>query len=283
MKKELKKWGARGAGIPVLLLALIFVFSPENVTAQEDCLFKIGYDIEPPYAYPGKDGKIIGIDADILRAVSKDIGCNIEFLERPWKRTLAEVKSGLLDATFGASYKDERAKFAHYSLPYRGQPHVIFEHTKKASEFTSLKDYLNGGKTLGVVLGWHYTNDIRKILDDPAYESKIEVAPDIDSLYRMHARGRVDGFLANPSQVAGTFGKETLNIKFNMIRADVDILHFLFSKNTVKASQAERMNKHMAERIKGGFFLEVCKKYEDQLVSWCKFLSTADKIAAMGY
>ena len=238
------------------------------------CNLVAGYTAEPPYHYPDNDGKIIGIDADILRGVLNDIGCSITFEILPWKRTLSQIKGGRTDTTMGASFKNERAKFAYYSIPYRGQPHVIV--IKKSANVVagSLKEFLENGHSLGVVLGWHYTNDIRALLDAPEYRSQIFVAPKFELLLKMDAARRFSGFLTNPSVLAGFIGGERLKAEYNMVRADVDILHFLFSKKSVSAETAHKYNSRLKERLDTGFFFEICKKYESQLVSGCTYLST---------
>jgi polar amino acid transport system substrate-binding protein len=244
--------------------------------AQEGCRIVAGYEQDPPYHYQDEQGKVIGIDADILRIVLNDVGCQLVFAISPWKRTLSGVRTGKLDTAPGASFKDERAKWAHYSIPYRGQPHVVFENRLPGTNATSLSGYLRDGHTVGVVLGWHYTDKIRKLIDDPAYRPLVEVAPDFETVIRMHGRGRFEGFLANPSSVANTMGKQRLNETYRMINADIDILHFLFSKVTVDADLVSQFNERLAERFENGFFFDACKEYEHLLISSCDLLSTND-------
>jgi polar amino acid transport system substrate-binding protein len=272
-----RRWIFGGAQVAVCLFFALAVFNVRAGSAQEDCQLFAGYGPEPPYHYPDEQGKIIGIDADILRIVLEDIGCRLTFDEHPWKRTLRDISTGKLDVTMGASYTGERAKFAHYSVPYRGQPHVVFENRKSASKTATLADFLNAGHSLGVVLGWHYTDEIRKLIDDPAYGSLVHVAPTFDSLLSMHDRGRFEGFLANPSVVAGEIGIQALREKYRMTKADVDILHFLFSRATVEAGLVARFNQRLAQRIEDGFFFDVCGKYEHTLISSCALLSTTDR------
>ena len=238
------------------------------------CSLVAGYTAEPPYHYPNDDGKIIGIDADILRIVLGDIGCEISFEILPWKRTLAQIKGGQTDTTMGASFKDERAKFAHYSGPYRGQPHVIAIKKSVNVVAASLKDFLENGHRLGVVLGWHYTDEIRGLLNAPRFGSQIVIAPRFENLVKMHDAERFLGFLTNPSVLAGQIGSEELKRDYHMIYADTDTLHFLFSKKSVGADFAQRFNKRLEEKLSSGFFFDICRKYETQLVSGCSYLSS---------
>jgi len=268
----------RFRGCSILLPALLagLCWSTQTVSAQENCRLVAGFEPELPYHFLSEQGNIIGIDADILRLTLVDLGCELAFQVTPWKRTLVQVKNGDLDIAIGASFKDERAKFAHYSVPYRGQPHVVFENKSQGSGASTLAEYLKSGRSLGVVLGWHYTNKIRALLDDPVYKPQIEIAPKFELAVKMHDANRFDGFLGNPSNLAATIGKQALYGKYRMIKADVDILHYLFSRKSVDADLAKRFNQRLTEKIAQGFFFDVCKKYENMLISSCEFLSTID-------
>jgi len=263
-------------GIRTALAGVLLTVVPGFGNAA--CDLVAGYTAEPPYHYPNEDGKIIGIDADILRIVLSDIGCDIRFEILPWKRTLAQIKGGQTDTTMGASFKDERAKFAHYSGPYRGQPHVIAIKKSANVVAASLKEFLEDGNRLGVVLGWHYTDEIRALLDAPRYGSQIVLAPRFENLVKMHNADRFLGFLTNPSVLAGLIGREKLKRDYHMIFADTDTLHFLFSKKSVSEDIAQRFNKRLEENLRSGFFFDICRKYENQLVSGCSYLSVPDSV-----
>ena len=258
--------------IRTVLIGLAFVTG--GTSAAYACKLVAGYGEEAPYHYTGPEGKIIGIDADFLRLVANEAGCQLEFQELPWKRTLHLVRKGGVDLTMGASFKPERAEFAHYSVPYRGQPHVVFEKKSNPSGTTDLRTFLQTKRRLGIVLGWHYTNEIQKLLKNSSVKDQIMTAPNFDSIMAMSKFNRFDGFLANPSQVAGAIGKDRLAAEYNMIKADVDVLHFIFSKHRVKQEFVDDFNKRAADHIRRGTFMKICRKYEEKLIASCSFLST---------
>jgi len=256
-------------GIQFALMASLLFTGNGNAA----CRIVAGFGPGAPYNYPDKEGKNIGIDADILRISLAEVGCDIEYRPLPWKRVLAQIEAGTLDATMSASYKDERAKFAHYSVPYRGNPHVIIMDKSATVSATSLLEYLENGHSLGVVLGWHYTNKIRALLETPRFKKQIIIMPKFINIIKMQKKKRILGFLANPSMLAGIVGKERIEQDYRMIRADIDILHFLFSRKSVSTEIAQKFNRNLEERMNSGFFFDVCNKYKDQLLSNCEFLS----------
>ena len=59
-----------------------------------------------------------GFAVEVLQSVVKEMGCSLDFRERPWKRQLQELQSGEADIAMEAYYNDERAKYAYFSESY---------------------------------------------------------------------------------------------------------------------------------------------------------------------
>ncbi len=67
----------------------------------------------PPYTFV-KDKQIQSIDSDIITEAFKSLEYTLNIVPKPWKRCLKELEYGEVDAVFPASYKGNRAVFAHY-------------------------------------------------------------------------------------------------------------------------------------------------------------------------
>ncbi|MDP7624699.1 MAG: hypothetical protein QF493_07055 [Rhodospirillales bacterium] len=44
----------------------------------------------------------------------------------------------------------------------------------------TLKVFLDAGHKLGILIGWHYTDQLRLLLDDPKYQTNIVAVPKFD-------------------------------------------------------------------------------------------------------
>ncbi len=258
-----------GKFLTVLLLSILA--QPQDVAATEKCHFKVGYESDP-FQYPDTTGRMTGLDVDILRTALADTGCTVGFTVRPWSRTLLEVKNGKLDIAMGASLKSERTGFAHYTHSYRGHPHTVIVLNDTPLIATDLNEFLQNGNRLGVVLGWHYTNKIRAILDDQKYKKQILVVPRSELLPDILKYRRVEGVLGNPSEFAGHVGTEAFRSNYKLVRADVDLLHFIFSKKSVNKALFDRFNGHLEKRLQEGAFLKTCAQYQDNFITPCRFL-----------
>ena len=74
------------------------------------------------------DEKVTGTDIELIRKVFQDIGSELQLLSMPESRALNDLESGKVDLLFGASYTDERSKFAWFSKPYRYEANVVVVH-----------------------------------------------------------------------------------------------------------------------------------------------------------
>jgi len=237
-----------------------------------DCQLTAGIEQDPPFHFTQGQQEIIGIDAEILKLVGQQIGCTIHFVERPWVRTIAELKSGSLDIAIGASMKEERTHFAYYSPPYRGHPHVLFLKRDRSFSAASLESFLKQGQKLGIVRGWHYTNELRKLLDAPVYAKNIVVISRFELLLKMLDKQRLDGFLGNPSVAASVFGISNLEDRYTLVKADMDKLHFILSKKSVSKELSERFNNALTNLLEQGTFQSKCQKYRHHLKTNCSLL-----------
>ncbi len=82
-----------------------------------------------PYQYvEGGEGfkTLTGLDIQLVKAISKKAKYNSIYEEISWKTHLDEIKNGTRDFAAGATWTEERAKFAYYSIPYRREENALY-------------------------------------------------------------------------------------------------------------------------------------------------------------
>lgn len=62
-----------------------------------------------------------GLAVDLIRLSALKAGLKPVFKRMPWKRVLEELRTGNIDAAFGASYSAERAEYVQYPMGRDGQ------------------------------------------------------------------------------------------------------------------------------------------------------------------
>lgn len=85
------------------VLAAGGIFAAEIVLCHEHA------DVRPWRTIEGT-----GLHFDLINRAAKSAGLSVRYDALPWKRCLANLKSGLADGAFGASYLAERREFAVY-------------------------------------------------------------------------------------------------------------------------------------------------------------------------
>lgn len=116
------------------------------------------FDINAEYDAQGLPLKPSHIDLLMVKGILALTGCEHTFKKMPWARMTYSLEHGKIDATFAASYSDERAKISRISVPYRQEEIGM---VMRRSEISQLKirnfqDIISSGKTVGIRLGIWY-------------------------------------------------------------------------------------------------------------------------------
>lgn len=95
-----------------LLSAVFALLLSLNIFAAEGKSLKIAVDTTyPPMEFESVDGKIIGLDVDLAKAMAKAMGRTPEFVVMPWDGILAGLQSNRYDIIMSSmNITDERKK-----------------------------------------------------------------------------------------------------------------------------------------------------------------------------
>lgn len=103
-----------------------------------------------PMGFRQKNGKLVGYDVDLARAVFKQYGIKVDFQPIDWSMKETELRNGTIDLIWnGYSKTSARAKKVAFSIPYLQNQQVLV--TKKSDHINSFADMK--GKVLGVQNG----------------------------------------------------------------------------------------------------------------------------------
>ncbi|MCM1024279.1 MAG: basic amino acid ABC transporter substrate-binding protein [Prevotella sp.] len=103
----------------------------------------------PPYEYREGD-QIVGIDAEIAKAIADDMGLELVIEDMAFDSIIAAVQSGKADiGVAGMTVDEDRLKSVDFSDPYTTAAQVVI--VKDGSAVASPADL--AGKTVGVQLG----------------------------------------------------------------------------------------------------------------------------------
>ncbi len=139
--------------IIALILSILMVVSLAacGATSTEEELVMGTNASFPPYEYYDEDGEtIIGIDAEIAKAVADKLGMKLTIKDMEFDSLLTAVQSGAVDIVFaGLTVTDERKESVDFSMTYATGIQVII--VAEDSKIATVDDL--DGKTIGVQTG----------------------------------------------------------------------------------------------------------------------------------
>lgn len=145
--------------------------------------------IQPYMPYTAmKDGKLVGLDSDILAAVADKLGLKMEVNVTDFPGMLASVQSGRADITIGGiAWSDARQKVGLFTdPPYYSPPAMAVAGEADYPDVKSIE-----GKDLGTVTGYVWAKSIAQVPNATPH-----TYPSADSVFQDLASGRLDvGFL----------------------------------------------------------------------------------------
>ena len=247
--------------------AFLVVAYSSPVMASDVCdePLKIGY--EKFFPFEGKEnGEMVGINIDMQEKISKKIGCNIVWMESPWKRLLRSVKNGEIDIANTASINPEREKYANFSIPYLPYEAILFVGKGARNTADSLKSYLDDGHSLAIVREYDYGENTMSLLEKKEYEKQIKVTSSPELSVRIVAAGRVDATIGNRYTLSHTAQENGLRDKITATNTVVQSspIHVMFSKKSVPQKVIDAYNAAIEDLKEDGTIQAIVDKYTGQ-------------------
>lgn len=157
--------------VPALLLAACGGEETETKSSTTDSdkeVYTVGIDVTyPPFEFE-KDGKYVGIDVELIEAIAKDQGFEVELEAMDFKGIIPSLQAGQLDVAMGGmSITDERKNVVDFSEPYfdAGVSLIVSETTTDIETVEDLK-----GKRVAVKKGTVGANFATSIASEIGFE-----------------------------------------------------------------------------------------------------------------
>jgi len=143
----------------IFLLLALTACNQEADLAEKDAIIVATSADNPPYEYI-QDGKVVGLDIDVINAIGKELGRKIIVKNLDFPALLPSLSTKSVDLVIAAlTMSDERKMHIDFSDGYSST--IMAMMFKKSDNFKSLTDL--HGKVIGVQSGttWEaYANDL---------------------------------------------------------------------------------------------------------------------------
>lgn len=183
--------------IAALILLLLLSILPHGVLADDlqiDRLRFVTDDNFVPYAFI-ENGKIKGIDCDIVMEMGRRMGVAISIELVPWKQLLHVTRIGACDGSFSLFKTREREGYGIFAFPVPLHQSTYSVFTKFGEEFPFRGIWDLYGKRIAKNRGFSISDDF----DDAVKRKKLQVeeVESVENSIRMLMAGRIDGFVGN--------------------------------------------------------------------------------------
>ncbi|WP_413538067.1 amino acid ABC transporter substrate-binding protein [Enterococcus malodoratus] len=231
-------------------------------TIEKDKKVTIGLDDTfVPMGFKDEDGKIVGFDVDLAKAVFKEYDIKAEFQPIDWSMKENELENGTIDLIWnGYTVTKSREKKVLFTDPYAQNEQVLV--TKKDSNITKAEDMK--GKILGAQegsSGYEAFNNQAKTLKDIVKDNDATLYASFNEAMIDLENGRINGLLID--KVYADYYLKQAN-KLN----DYNIFSVGF-KNENFAVGARKGDKELVKKINSAFKeLQENRKYGEISKKW---------------
>lgn len=243
------------------VLAALLLTASALPAAAEPCSVTMGWEPWEPYQVEMADGRLTGLDVDLVNAMGKAAGCTVTWTKAPWARQLSEIEQGRLTGTPAASRTVEREVFGTYSVPYRTEAvHLVFP---RGATTLGLKEVIAAGGKIGIVNGIAYGSEVGALLASPDTAAAFEAVSSDDLNLRKLAGGRIATMLADPYVATAKAKQLGLADRITVASRPVlaDDIFLLFSRKGASAEVVEAFNRAIATIKADGTYDLILSRY----------------------
>ena len=208
-------------------------------TITKNGVLRVGVALFTPWAFKGKDGKLIGFEIDVAKKLAKDMGVTPKVISYDWKKLIPALNEGKIDVIIaGMSITPQRALKVNFSMPYATSGVSLATHLEGTKHIKSIKELNHPSIKIGVIAETVSEDLARRVFkkasivvfetsneaEDAIVSGKIQVYVESNPIPRFIALdhpGKVDVPLSKPLLATQT--------GFAINKGDPDFLNFLNS------------------------------------------------------
>ena len=218
-----------------------------------------------PYAYYDARGRYTGIDADLLRAIAKEAGCQLVELDAmPAARNLSLFEKGGVDVMTGASRTAERQRLARFSVAYRSETVGMFALADKIGQYrhlASFADFTAGPLSLIAPRAGWYGAAFEAEAASLQRAGRLTRFGDFAQGVRMLAAGRASFMLGDAAAIEHAAARAGIRVQPLPFWVEDAPVYLMFSRATVSAADVARIDAAIARLQKRGVFAQIRRSY----------------------
>lgn len=229
--------------------------------AAERAPLRVMTDYWPPFRMADADGRLVGLDMDLLAELERRTGLRFEVHRAPWARDLAALQSGSADLMTGLARTAERERYIDYlAQPYYACAPRLYASQEMARRINRYQDLHN--HTIGYVLESAYFEPF----DSDRELTKFGVNNEAQ-LLQMLRLGRLQLMIGTDCQV--DYALRDPRLAGRVVRAGYQPdnrtdLYIGFSRQRPHDAERQLIEQALQQMIADGWLREAASRYQPQ-------------------
>lgn len=209
----------------------------------------------PPYNFID-NGRVVGLDAEIVAAMVKQAGAAVQFEPQPWSRVQDLLERGEVDAAFQFVGRPDRFEKYFMIGPHR-IGHTVFAARSgrdiPVQDVNALRDY-----RIGAIRGYTYG----PAFDNAPHLTRDTTAGDNLQLVRMLAAGRVDLIIGDREALTHFARQARLHAQMQVLQPVLSEVPRYIAVPRSRPGIAARLDKALTDLRRNGGLAEILRRWE---------------------
>lgn len=183
-----------------MLKALVIILLVCSAAAQA-CVLRMAAETDFPPHLIFKDQRWQGQSVELLQLLATEVGCELQFINSPWLRSLAQIKSGELEVVSHLSYSDARKTDFAFIGPHHIESIWLIGNPAELPAVADLKQLavdLDLGR-IAELNGAYYGEEFALLKQSPFFARQLVSISSIQDKLALLEAGRVNAILEDDS------------------------------------------------------------------------------------
>lgn len=234
--------------------------------AAQSCVLRMAAETDfPPHLILKQQGWQ-GQSIELLQLLATEVGCELQFINSPWLRSLAQISRGELDVVSHLSYSDARKKDFAFIGPHHMESIWLIGDPARLPKVSTLKDlaqHVDFGR-IAELNGAYYGEEFAQLKQNPFFARQLISISSIQDKLALLEAGRVNAILEDYSVLQYWQQHQYHNAqKYQpLVLVYQSPVYFGFSKKTLSKPMLLKLEKAWQNLYDRGLIEKIVQRYQ---------------------
>lgn len=207
-------------------------------------------------------GVVGGVVRDVFDKVSKQSGCQIEYVVMPRARAHAMFKAGLVDIIASATRSPERDASGDF-IQTHGVRAMLVSLSGRDPPPTTIPALLAGDLRVDTLRGYYFGAAYAALTASPAFQRRMDVSPDPATVVRKLVAGRTDVALVAPAALIDAAEQEGIlqSLRVTELAGMDAVPSGVYLSKSLAPADLRKISRGIASLVRSGEFERIFRSH----------------------